>query len=166
MHLPEGRDARLVRAVMNEMQMTLHEHPVNQRRSSASQQVVSGVWLWGFGPMHSVEARSLPVLATDDDWLRELWQLHGKPVLTHTTEVLASSAAAAGIALIAFSAPPGATLQERMRNGEQAIFAPLRRALASRELAMRLNSGQSVHTFERPSTRSWRRWLPWLASRT
>ena len=166
MHLPEGRDARLVRAVMNEMQMTLHEHPVNQRRDSARRQAVNGVWLWGFGAMHAVAVRSLPVLATDDEWLRELWQLHGNPVLATATDALPGTAAVADPALIALSAPLGATGEDRVRHGEQTIFAPLRRALSSGGLTMHLNSGRSVHAFDRLSARSWRRWLPWRAGRT
>ena len=156
MHLPEGRDARLVRAVMNEMQMTLHEHPVNQRRDSVRRQAVNGVWLWGFGAIHAVDVRSLPVLATDDEWLRELWQLHGNPVLATATDALPGTAAVADPALIALGAPSGATGEDRVRHAEQTIFAPLRRALISGELAMHLNSGQSVLAFDRLSARSWR----------
>ena len=78
-HAPaaKARDARLVRAVMNEMQMILHEHPVNQRRDSARRQAGQRRVALGFWCDPRRRVRSLPVLATDDDWLRELWQLHG-----------------------------------------------------------------------------------------
>jgi hypothetical protein len=165
-HLPEGRDARLIRTVMTEMQMMLHEHPVNQRRGSEGRQPVNGVWLWGFGEAQPVEARSLPMLASDDDWLRELWQLHGSPVAASATDALAYTTERPATTLIALAAPPGDTGTERVRQCEATIFAPLRRALVSGRMALQMNSGQSLHVFERSPGRSWRRWLPWLKNRT
>ena len=165
-HLPEGRDARLIRAVMTEMQMMLHEHPVNLRRSSAGQQAVNGVWLWGFGTLQAVAARSLPALATDDDWLRELWLLHGNAVAATTPDVLARSTEPAGTTLIALTAPPGVTSTERVQHSETTLFAPLRRALGAGDMTVCLNAGQSVYTLDRSRARSWRRWLPWGRKRT
>ena len=47
--MPAGRDGARIRSLMNEIQMLLHEHPVNQRRERARQLPVNGWWLWGFG---------------------------------------------------------------------------------------------------------------------
>ena len=47
-HLPRGRDARLVERWMNELQMLLHAHPVNQAREERRLPPVNLVWLWGF----------------------------------------------------------------------------------------------------------------------
>jgi len=165
-HLPEGQDARLVRAVMTEMQMVLHEHPVNLQRSSAGQQTVNGVWLWGFGALQAVAARSLPALATDDDWLRELWLLHGNAVAANTLDVLVRSTERPGTTLIALTAPPGVTSTERVQHCETTLFAPLRRALAAGEMTLCLNAGQSVYALDRSRARFRRRWLPWGRNRT
>ena len=47
--LPGGRDAVRVRALVNELQMLLHEHPVNERRAARGLPAVNSVWLWGAG---------------------------------------------------------------------------------------------------------------------
>ena len=47
--MPSGRDGARIRSLMNEIQMLLHEHPVNLRRERARQLPVNGWWLWGFG---------------------------------------------------------------------------------------------------------------------
>jgi hypothetical protein len=44
--LPEGPRWR---ALLNEIQMLLHEHPVNLSRESRSAPVINGLWLWGGG---------------------------------------------------------------------------------------------------------------------
>lgn len=46
--LPRGRDARRVERWMNELQMLLHDHPVNHDRAARLARPLNGVWLWGF----------------------------------------------------------------------------------------------------------------------
>jgi hypothetical protein len=75
--MPGGRDGSRVRALMNEIQMLLHEHPVNVARSSRGLPTANALWLWGFGPAGPGAAGSLPALYTDDPWLAGLWRLHG-----------------------------------------------------------------------------------------
>ncbi len=75
--MPAGPDGARIRSLMNEIQMLLHEHPVNQRRERARQLPLNGWWLWGFG--HAVaDAATIDVgpwhLRSDDGWLRALWQ--------------------------------------------------------------------------------------------
>jgi len=47
--LPEGGDAARVKRWLNEIQMMLHAHPVNQAREARGQPPVNGLWLWGGG---------------------------------------------------------------------------------------------------------------------
>jgi hypothetical protein len=42
-----GSDARRWRRILNEIQMTWHDHPVNQARSAQGQPVINSVWLHG-----------------------------------------------------------------------------------------------------------------------
>jgi hypothetical protein len=44
-HLPRGAHAATWRRWLSEMQMLLHEHPVNQRREAAGLAPVTGIWL-------------------------------------------------------------------------------------------------------------------------
>jgi hypothetical protein len=48
-HLPQGADALRWHSVFNEIQMLLHEHPVNQARETRGELPVNSVWLWGGG---------------------------------------------------------------------------------------------------------------------
>lgn len=47
--LPTGPDAQRWRSIMNEIQMLLHSHPVNEARLQAGELPVNSVWLWGGG---------------------------------------------------------------------------------------------------------------------
>ena len=52
--MPEGRDARAWRAWLNEVQMLLHDAPVNQDRERRGALPVNSVWLWGGGQCPAV----------------------------------------------------------------------------------------------------------------
>lgn len=49
--LPEGPDATRWRALLNEVQMLLHGHPVNAAREAAGKPPINSAWLWGAGRM-------------------------------------------------------------------------------------------------------------------
>ena len=57
--MPQGCDAMRFRSQLNELQMLLHDHPVNQARESRGELPVNSLWLWGGG--HSPPSRSLSV---------------------------------------------------------------------------------------------------------
>ncbi|HQT25197.1 MAG TPA: hypothetical protein PLK99_01195 [Burkholderiales bacterium] len=48
-HLPKGEDALKWNQVTNEIQMLLHDHPVNERREQDGKHPINSVWLWGGG---------------------------------------------------------------------------------------------------------------------
>jgi len=62
--LPEGEDARLWQRTMNEVQILLHNHPVNQAREAAGRRPANSLWFWGAGtlepgsvsPPHAVQS--------------------------------------------------------------------------------------------------------------
>ncbi|MHB1085579.1 MAG: hypothetical protein ACYCZA_12180 [Thiobacillus sp.] len=47
--LPQGEDAMRFRIQSNELQMLLHEHPINQVREARGALPVNSLWLWGGG---------------------------------------------------------------------------------------------------------------------
>ena len=59
-NLPRGRDARLIERWMNELQMLLHEHPMNIAREKRRLPAVNLVWLWGFGSRLNAAANRPP----------------------------------------------------------------------------------------------------------
>lgn len=50
-NLPHGRDAPRVHMWMNELQMFLHDHPVNRERAARSLPPINGIWIDGEGPL-------------------------------------------------------------------------------------------------------------------
>lgn len=49
--LPRGDDAMRYRALLNEVQMLLHGHPVNEAREARGALPVNSLWLWGGGTL-------------------------------------------------------------------------------------------------------------------
>lgn len=49
--LPVGDDSMVWVRRVNEIQMLLHEHPVNQRREMHGEPVINSLWVWGGGVM-------------------------------------------------------------------------------------------------------------------
>lgn len=61
-HLPQGRDAQRWRSLINETQMLLHDHPVNQAREACGLAPINSIWPWGGGCIGMPESEG-PVLA-------------------------------------------------------------------------------------------------------
>jgi hypothetical protein len=84
-HLPRGPNAATWRRWLSEMQMLLHEHPVNQQREAAGLAPATGIWLSGGGtlpdaippPPVSIHAAS----SRGGDVAAGIARLAGSPVL-------------------------------------------------------------------------------------
>jgi hypothetical protein len=126
-HLPRGVDARRLQGVVNELQMLLHEHPVNVDRVSRGLLPINSVWFWGFGQAPVAAAQALPTLLSDDPWLRGLWMLHG-------SDCVALPAAPGwnerrGRWLLVASQPAALGDDDPLESLERGVFAPLRTTL-------------------------------------
>lgn len=79
-HLPDGPDGRRWRALLNEAQVSLHNHPVNLARAAAGKPTANSLCFWGFGlpPDHVRCAHA--ALLTQDVLMRALAQAAGVPV--------------------------------------------------------------------------------------
>ena len=56
-HLPQTQDAREAarwRNLLNEVQMQLHNSPINQARAARGEMPINSVWFWGGGPVPTV----------------------------------------------------------------------------------------------------------------
>ena len=65
--LPQGEDAMQFRARLNELQMLLHDHPVNQAREARGELPVNALWLWGGGYQPACLAKDVSLYARDVD---------------------------------------------------------------------------------------------------
>jgi len=75
--LPEGPEARSFHRLHSELQMLLHDHPVNRRRAEAGLPAISGLWIWGGGTTPAKVPQVLPMLFGDDPLFSGYWQHAG-----------------------------------------------------------------------------------------
>ena len=79
--LAQGPEARRWQAFANELQMLLHDHPVNLAREARGELPVNSVWLWGAGrlPLEPAQpsARPFQDVAASDPLARGLAQASG-----------------------------------------------------------------------------------------
>ena len=144
-HLPQGPRGRHWRAIFTEIQMRLHDHPVNRGREARGALPLNGVWLWGAGrAAERVRARYRRVTA-DDPVARGLARAAGTrsdPLPATAGDWLGQSdrAGVEAIVLDALRAPAArgdsATWQSVLQRLEQDWFAPLLAALRAGRIGM------------------------------
>jgi hypothetical protein len=108
-HQPEGPEGRRWRALLNEAQVVLHNHPWNAQRAARGLVPVNALWPWGGGVLPDRVASEAARVRSDDDLLRALARVAGGE----------------GAALpVAFAPESGATLYDLRRFRD---FAALQR---------------------------------------
>ncbi len=79
--LPQGEDAMSFRTQLNELQMLLFEHPVNQAREARGELSVNSLWLWGGGCLPAALkpgiSRTAVALYTNDADVGALGRFYG-----------------------------------------------------------------------------------------
>jgi hypothetical protein len=144
-HLPAGEGGRRWRVLLNEIQVLLHQHPLNAERRGRGLQPVNSLWLWGGGqlpgPLHS----DLRGVISDEPLLNALARHAGVAVLTRSAE----SVAAAGLNWLV-------DLQDLPADEIESPWWPTLHALLRRQpVALHFASG------ERWLHRPWHRWRLW-----
>lgn len=77
-YLPAGKAADSYLALSGEIQLCLHQHPVNVARESAGLRPVNTLWIWGGGHAPTLSLESpLPPLFSSDPLLRGYWLCAG-----------------------------------------------------------------------------------------
>lgn len=71
-HLAEGSGGRRWRALLNEAQIVLHNHPWNARRIERGLAPVNSLWFWGAGVLPDRVRSGFAAIAGDDESLRAL----------------------------------------------------------------------------------------------
>jgi hypothetical protein len=75
--MPTGEAAAAFHRLHSEVQMLLHDHPVNQRRRQRGKPAVNTLWFWGGGAVDTNELPGLPLLISDDPLFRGYWSSRG-----------------------------------------------------------------------------------------
>jgi len=71
--MPVGENAATHDRLLSELQMTLHDHEVNQQRAANGRRSVNSIWFWGGGTAPEKVARPIPPLFADDPTFRGYW---------------------------------------------------------------------------------------------
>lgn len=92
--VPEGPPSRDFRKLQNEIQMTWHEHPVNEARQARGLTPVNSIWLWAGAAANAAPAAGALAVADGPAWMMAL----ASPSLRAPTaaQLLADAASAGG----------------------------------------------------------------------
>jgi hypothetical protein len=90
-HLPQGHDGRRWRVLFNEVQVILHQHPVNADRRARGLPPVNSLWLWGGGPLPSRVTTHLRGVVSEDLLLCALANRAGIPIQSRDVKSVADA---------------------------------------------------------------------------
>lgn len=76
-YLPSGEQGGYWRGVLNEIQMLLHNHPINAQRESHAQPPINSLWFWGNGQLPRLPTVAWQTVWDDDVILHGLARLAG-----------------------------------------------------------------------------------------
>ncbi|CUA84753.1 Uncharacterized protein Ga0061063_2181 [Gulbenkiania indica] len=136
-HLPGGSEGLVWSRFLNELQMLLYTHPVNDAREARGEVPVNSVWLWGEGQLPEVPALSDAVLADDRLW-QSLAEIGGTfhAAAPYAFEGLAEAATAAERPLVVVDALQGSAQyrdawgwREALADVERRWFVPVLAAM-------------------------------------
>ena len=172
-YLPTGDDSLQWHRMINEMQMLLHAHPVNQARETAGQPAINSVWLWGGGVKPTARGRPFTNVWSDEALAPALAVTSGIPARPLPENAIPLIGTAAGHARQQLAVLP--QLRAAIHHGntdgwraalamlEENWFAPLYSALRQRRLA-RLTlvaPGEKwCRRYEVTSGELWKFWRP------
>jgi len=172
-HLPGGDDGPEWRTLLNELQMLLHQHPINEQREAQGRPTINSLWFWGNGEAPPVFQSAFTRVWTTDPITCGLARLSDTPLEKlprDATEWLAD-AGTEPTTLIQWDrihqartlADPEAW-SEALRQLEQDWLTPLMQALKAGHLAslsLVTGDGHEYRMTRRALRRWWRRDKAW-----
>lgn len=145
-HLPQGPEGRRWRILQNEVQVLLHQHPLNSARRAAGLPPVNSLWFWGAGVLPAVVCSELAGVIGEDALLRALAARAG--VSQRPCDAAHLEAATAGWLV---------DLQDRLVSEIDASWWPILDALARRQpLRLSFASGERWQLAPWHRLRFWR----------
>jgi hypothetical protein len=147
--------------LLNEMQMFMHQHPVNAERMRQGRLAINSLWFWGAGERPTLDTR--PCWICDDPLLNRFAASLGLQV--ESCSSLGSRDDFSAVLIVDLrllqwlKAGLDMSLEEILLDIERNLLAPLLRGFAENRITLRLRAGYH-HDFElRPSAKMkfWRR---------
>lgn len=170
--LPQGCEAVRWHRLINEIQMLLYGHPVNDKRAGQGKPLVNSLWLWGGGtyPLPAVLQKPAAVVLGNDPLLAALCELAGVQYAAGSNGLSAMGSKDTLAVLDNLTMPALWHDALAWRNAwmalEQNWFAPALAALRTgrfSELIITMpEAGVKMKVYRNDLWRIWRRpWLPW-----
>lgn len=128
---PRGEDASRWQRLLTEIQMLLHEHPVNVEREQRGEPVVNSLWLWGGGGMPNVAAH-FDRMIVSSPFLLALAAATSAPVAAQQSD--GAHAFGAGHLLVEYDREAGNDVEAVLHEVESAWLEPAWQALAAGKL--------------------------------
>ncbi len=168
--LPETTRAKELRKLLNEAQMILHAHPVNQQRENEGRPTINSLWLWGAGTLPQRREIGFDGVWSTNPLALGLARAAGVP--THPVPVDAATllehAAQDTSHLIVLEDLLGPVQYENGTDYRKALsaleerwFAPLRTALASgaiRQLRIEASTAYAALAWKSRRIDQWKLW--------
>jgi hypothetical protein len=92
-HLPAGAQGRRWRLLLNDIQVLLHQHPLNAQRRANGLAPVNSLWLWGGGSLPDALPSDLEGVISDDLLLHALAKHAGVSHSARSTDAVAHAGA-------------------------------------------------------------------------
>ena len=170
-HLPHGPDASKWHALMNEVQMLFHQHPVNALREERGEPVINSLWFWGEGGLPDTVPRPDIQVATDYPLamgLASFTHIPRRDVPAGLEELLTSTEKAPSLVVLdvleaAMQYTEIETWLAAMKQLELHWFAPLLEALGNGRVAsLEIDpcTGKSYRTTRKQQRHFWKRVRP------
>ena len=144
-HLPQGAAGKPWRLLLNDIQVALHQHPLNAARRARGMPPVNTLWLWGAGRLPAALHSPLRSVVSDDLLLRALAGHAGIATQARTPASVATLAAGG---LLDLQDLPAAEVESQW-------WPQLAPILARQGVLLHFASG------ERWLRRPWHRWRLW-----
>ncbi|MGD8742098.1 MAG: hypothetical protein PVH46_01650 [Granulosicoccaceae bacterium] len=131
--MPTGDDAAWWRHVLNEIQMLLHSHPVNEKRVTRGFMPINGVWPWGNGEPEQTGHPAYSSCSSNDVFVKglsRLQQIEYRPLPEDFTAWLAQAGSGAHLVhLPLVAADDAAGLCNKLAALERDWLVPLATAM-------------------------------------
>ncbi|EIJ42255.1 hypothetical protein BegalDRAFT_1360 [Beggiatoa alba B18LD] len=164
--MPRGADKRRWCALMNEIQMLLHAHPSNQRRSEQRLPPLNSLWFWGLGHLPTPPTVRWQQVWSDDPLARGLAQLSNVPhqAMPNNAQTWLQQLSQAGEYLLTVSPTQGTAWETWLHQLDTIWFEPLYKALKTGQLQQiyLYPCDGRVFSITQRQARQWWRWRkPW-----
>lgn len=168
--LPTGNDSIFWHKIFNEVQMLLHEHPINLARESRGELTINSIWLWGGGNKPQTIHSPYTNVWSDNTFSQSLALASNINYLALPTDVnkwLQTQISGNHLLVLDSLRSPAKyknafSWRETLRNMEQNWFLPLYTALRNgkiKQLTISTSNEVASHDFAITRSDLWKFWL-------